>query len=417
MLLAGAVVGLLNGLAVARLQLPAFIVTLTSMMFFSGLAIWLTRLEQHHDLPAAFLRPRAAGPRLALLAGAGRGAGVAHLLLEPLALRALALRRRPQPRAARVSGVPVAGRDRLAPTCRAASWPRSPRSSTRRQAETGSPVLAQRLLLDIIGATVIGGTSLFGGRGKVLWTLFGVLFIKLLDNSLEPARPLGLRHHDGQGRRDPRSRPSLDAAPERPRSCARPHDRRCRFDGISKSLLRRAGAARGELRAARAGRILGLVGENGAGKSTLMNMLGGNLQPDAGEMRLDGQPYAPRNPRDAARRGIAFVHQELNLFPNLTIAENLFLDRFPPRRAAADRPAARSASAARSCSARSASLAAGHAGRAAVRGRAAAGRDRQGAEPRRAADDPRRADHLAHRPRDARRSSRCWRACASAASR
>jgi ribose transport system permease protein len=52
------------------------------------------------------------------------------------------------------------------------------------QAESGSPVLGQRMLLDIIGATVIGGTSLFGGKGKVIWTLFGVLFIKLLDNSL-----------------------------------------------------------------------------------------------------------------------------------------------------------------------------------------------------------------------------------------
>ena len=52
------------------------------------------------------------------------------------------------------------------------------------QAESGSPVLGQRLLLDVVGATVIGGTSLFGGKGKVLWTLFGVLFIKLLDNSL-----------------------------------------------------------------------------------------------------------------------------------------------------------------------------------------------------------------------------------------
>ena len=77
------------------------------------------------------------------------------------------------------------------------------------------------------------------------------------------------------------------------------------------------------------GRTLGLVGENGAGKSTLMNILGGNHQPDAGLMRLDGQPYAPRHPTDAMRRGVAFIHQELNLFPNLSIAENIFLTDFP----------------------------------------------------------------------------------------
>ena len=77
------------------------------------------------------------------------------------------------------------------------------------------------------------------------------------------------------------------------------------------------------------GATLGLVGENGAGKSTLMNLLGGNLQPDAGSMRLAERPYAPHGPAEAMRCGIAFIHQELNLFGNLTIAENLFLTRFP----------------------------------------------------------------------------------------
>jgi ribose transport system ATP-binding protein len=80
------------------------------------------------------------------------------------------------------------------------------------------------------------------------------------------------------------------------------------------------------------GRILGLVGENGAGKSTLMNILGGNQQPDSGTLLLDGAPFAPRHPQDAARHGIALIHQELNLFTNLTVAENLYLTRFPTRR-------------------------------------------------------------------------------------
>ena len=77
------------------------------------------------------------------------------------------------------------------------------------------------------------------------------------------------------------------------------------------------------------GQVLGLVGENGSGKSTTMNILGGVHQPDRGAMTLDGQPYAPRGPRDAAARGIAFIHQELNLFKNLTVEENLFIGGFP----------------------------------------------------------------------------------------
>jgi ABC-type sugar transport system ATPase subunit len=80
------------------------------------------------------------------------------------------------------------------------------------------------------------------------------------------------------------------------------------------------------------GRILGLVGENGAGKSTLMNVLGGAIAPESGQMRLFGRPYQPRTPAEAGRAGIAFIHQELNLFPNLTVAENLFLTAFPRHR-------------------------------------------------------------------------------------
>lgn len=89
------------------------------------------------------------------------------------------------------------------------------------------------------------------------------------------------------------------------------------------------------------GRIVGLVGENGAGKSTLMNILGGNQRADAGTIRLGGEPIAPAHPAEAARLGVALIHQELNLFPNLTVAENLFLTRLPTMRGAPliDRPA------------------------------------------------------------------------------
>ncbi len=79
----------------------------------------------------------------------------------------------------------------------------------------------------------------------------------------------------------------------------------------------------------KAGSVLGLVGENGAGKSTLMNILGGVLAADEGQIRLEGQPYQAANPADATRAGIAFIHQELNLFGNLSIIDNLFIDGFP----------------------------------------------------------------------------------------
>lgn len=77
------------------------------------------------------------------------------------------------------------------------------------------------------------------------------------------------------------------------------------------------------------GSVLGLIGQNGAGKSTLMNIIGGVIQPDSGTMKLYGKPYCPQGPIDAIKSGIAFIHQELNLFTNLSIAENIFINGFP----------------------------------------------------------------------------------------
>ncbi len=80
---------------------------------------------------------------------------------------------------------------------------------------------------------------------------------------------------------------------------------------------------------ARKGEIHGLVGENGAGKTTLMNILGGVLQPDSGEIFIDGQKVVIRNPHEAQQLGIAFIHQEPTLFPFLSIARNIFISNLP----------------------------------------------------------------------------------------
>jgi ribose transport system ATP-binding protein len=80
-----------------------------------------------------------------------------------------------------------------------------------------------------------------------------------------------------------------------------------------------------------AGEICGLVGENGAGKSTLMSILAGAILPDQGEMAIDGRRYAPRNPIEARRAGVAMIYQELSLAPHLTVAENILLGVEPAR--------------------------------------------------------------------------------------
>ena len=75
------------------------------------------------------------------------------------------------------------------------------------------------------------------------------------------------------------------------------------------------------------GEICALLGENGAGKSTLMNILGGVLPADEGEIYLDGQPVTFQNPTQSLDAGIAFIHQELNLINDLPIYENMFIGR------------------------------------------------------------------------------------------
>jgi ribose transport system ATP-binding protein len=80
-----------------------------------------------------------------------------------------------------------------------------------------------------------------------------------------------------------------------------------------------------------AGEVLGLVGENGAGKSTLMNILGGVVAPSRGHLVIEGNRFDRLTVAGSMAAGIAFVHQELDLFDNLTVAANIFIGREPRR--------------------------------------------------------------------------------------
>jgi ribose transport system ATP-binding protein len=86
------------------------------------------------------------------------------------------------------------------------------------------------------------------------------------------------------------------------------------------------------------GEICGLIGQNGAGKSTLMSILSGALQPDAGEMWIDGKSFNPHSPIDARRAGVAMIYQELSLAPHLSVMENILMGAEPMRFGVLDWP-------------------------------------------------------------------------------
>lgn len=181
MLALGALIGATNGLIITILRLPAFIVTLASMMFGNGFAVWFTQSKNIDGLPAGFLK-------------IGQTFLIAALVTTLLALiLRFCLQYTVYGRwlyaagqnavAASISGVPVRAVTIAAYLCSGVCAAFASIIMTGRL-ETASPVLGREMLLDVIGATVIGGISLFGGKGKIAWTFFGVLFLVTLDNVL-----------------------------------------------------------------------------------------------------------------------------------------------------------------------------------------------------------------------------------------
>jgi ribose/xylose/arabinose/galactoside ABC-type transport system permease subunit len=185
MLVTGMLIGFLNGTAIAWFRMPPFIVTLISMTFFQALAIWLTKSENISPLPDSFNN---LGSGSVLFVPLAIIIALALTLLSHILLRQTVFGRRlyaigANSKTSVVSGLP-APRNVVLTYMFSGLCASVGAILYTAQIGTGTPTLGSDLLLDVIGAVVIGGTSLFGGVGKVLWTVFGALFFVLLDNSL-----------------------------------------------------------------------------------------------------------------------------------------------------------------------------------------------------------------------------------------
>ncbi|PKO12943.1 MAG: hypothetical protein CVU39_21795 [Chloroflexi bacterium HGW-Chloroflexi-10] len=185
MLLAGVMIGLLNGVVIAFFKIPAFMVTLVTQMLFGAGAIFIVKSENIINLPASFIEIGTGGFGLISYSFLVTVvlAIVAHFILARTIFGRWLYAIGTNLRASVVSGIPTQRVIILAYTfsgfCAAVA---SVIYSSRMM--MGRPTLGGSFLLDIIGGAVIGGSSLSGGKGKVIWTLYGVIFLQLLGNSL-----------------------------------------------------------------------------------------------------------------------------------------------------------------------------------------------------------------------------------------
>ncbi len=205
MIAIAALIGLINGLAVAMLEMPPFMVTLVSMMTISALAIYLTQSENIAQLPESFVR-LGKGDLVSVYFGvkdtsqlprkevfsfitypmiiALTVVACAHILLNRTVFGRQVLAIGMNRKAAEISGVPVRRVIVLvfvvSAICAAIGG-----LLYAARLEAGRPTLGEgTFLLDVIGAAVIGGSSLFGGKAKIIWTVFGVFFFVLLSSAL-----------------------------------------------------------------------------------------------------------------------------------------------------------------------------------------------------------------------------------------
>ena len=133
---------------------------------------------------------------------------------------------------------------------------------------------------------------------------------------------------ESSAHREPDEQASVEPRPERPTSGSG-HEA-LSAHGVSKQYGGIHALERAELAVEQA-EIHALLGENGAGKSTLVKIVAGVVRPEEGEIRVDGEVVDIRSPHTAREQGIAIVFQELSLIPQLTVAHNLVLNRFPRR--------------------------------------------------------------------------------------
>jgi len=186
MLLTAVACGICNGLAVARLRMIPLVVTLSMMVIASGLAVWITDAQSVFGLPESYLFfftrdwlyfPT---PFISLLLAAGAAYLLLHKSMFGRWVFAIGL----NAKTARISGIPIRRVTLLVYTIAGAFAGFAAIHLTARLGSASASMGPETLVLDVISAAVIGGVSIYGGKGTIHGVLFGALFITIIGNSM-----------------------------------------------------------------------------------------------------------------------------------------------------------------------------------------------------------------------------------------
>lgn len=185
MLIIGIIFGVINGISVIKFRMPSFIVTLATMMIGSGIAVWYTKAETIYNLPKSF--NFIGSGKILFIPIAVLIAAVMILIMWFILSKTLYGRQvyavGTNPKASFISGIPVKKTILkmfiISGICASISG-----VVMTAQLESGAPGLGSNMFLDIIASIIIGGTSIYGGSGTIIGTVIGVLFLTVMNNSL-----------------------------------------------------------------------------------------------------------------------------------------------------------------------------------------------------------------------------------------
>lgn len=205
---------------------------------------------------------------------------------------------------------------------------------------SAQPLVGLNLEFEIITAVVIGGTSLMGGVGTFTGTLLGAIMMSIITTGLGMMNiPISFNYllkgililaavyFDIVTSKDMVKKNKNIKESMKEKVIAQNHQyEKLQLKGINKNFPGVKALDGVDLTIER-GKVHALVGENGAGKSTLMKILAGVYTKDAGEILIDGRPIEIRSPMDSQAMGISVIYQELELVPELSVYNNIFLGK------------------------------------------------------------------------------------------